>query len=106
MVHIEVCAEGERCTLRMSGHADYNPGNDIVCAGCSAVVYALAGYVTNAIRERYVEVYDWRLESGDALLDFNGDGGTRAAFEMAVIGLAQIAQQYPGHVSITEKTVV
>ena len=45
----------------------------------SGILYALAGYVTNAMRERYVEVYTWRMESGDVQLDFNGDDGTAAA---------------------------
>ena len=50
------------------------------------------------MRERYVEVYTWRMESGDVQLDFNGDDGTAAAFEMAVIGLAQVAQAHPEQV--------
>jgi len=38
------------------------------------------------------------MESGDVQLDFNGDDGTAAAFEMAVIGLAQVAQAHPEQV--------
>ena len=32
-----------RCVLRADGHADFCPGRDIVCAGASALVCALAG---------------------------------------------------------------
>ena len=32
-----------RCVLRADGHADFCPGKDIVCAGASALVCALAG---------------------------------------------------------------
>ena len=69
-------------------------------AAVSGILYALAGYVTNAMRERYVEVYSWRMESGDVQLDFIGDDGTAAAFEMAVIGLAQVAQAHPEQVQV------
>ena len=47
-----------------------------------------------------MEVYTWRMESGDVQLDFNGDDGTAAAFEMAVIGLAQVAQAHPEQVQV------
>lgn len=99
MTDIRVQRDGTRCTLSAQGHAT---GSEQVCAAVSAVLYALAGYVTNAIRERYIEVYDWRMESADVVLDFNGDEGTTAAFEMAVIGLAQIAQKHPEYVHIRE----
>ena len=37
-----ICRDG-RCVLRADGHADFCPGRDIVCAGASALVCALAG---------------------------------------------------------------
>jgi len=43
------------------------------------LLYALAGYVTNAMRERYVEVYTWRMESGDVQLDFMQRWPSRSA---------------------------
>ena len=45
-------------------------------------------------------VYSWRLESGDVQLDFDGDDGSSAACEMAVIGLAQVAQAHPEQVQV------
>ena len=32
-----------RCVLHADGHADFCPGRDIVCAGASALMCALAG---------------------------------------------------------------
>ena len=41
-----------------------------------------------------------RLESGDAVLDFWADEEAKGAFEMAVIGLAQVAKAEPERVSV------
>lgn len=89
--------DGERCILSAQGHAT---GSVEACAAVSGILYALAGYLTNALRERYVEFYTWKMESGDVQLDFNGDKSTAAAFEMAVIGLSQIAQAHPEQVRV------
>ena len=83
---------GNRCILSAKGHAT---GSVEVCAAVSGILYALAGYLANAVHECYIEFYENRVEDADVLLDFNGDECTAAAFEMAVIGLAQIGQQYP-----------
>ena len=97
MTQVYAERDGQRCILSAQGHAT---GSVEACAAVSGILYALAGYVTNAMRERYVEVYTWRMESGDVQLDFNGDDGTAAAFEMAVIGLAQVAQAHPEQVQV------
>lgn len=94
-VHAE--RSGHRCTLSAKGHAT---GSEQVCAAVSGILYALAGYLANAIRERYIEFYDDHMEPGDVLLDFNGDGGTTAAFTMAVIGLQQIEQSCPDFIRV------
>lgn len=92
MTQVYADRSGNRCILSAQGHAT---GSVEVCAAVSGVLYALAGYLTNAVRERYIEFYENRMETADVLLDFNGDNCTTAAFEMAVIGLAQIGQQHP-----------
>ncbi len=97
MTRIYAEKDGPRCILSAQGHAT---GSVEACAAVSGILYALAGYVTNAMRERHVEVFTWRMESGDVQLDFNGDDGTEAAFETAVIGLAQIAQAHPEQVCV------
>lgn len=71
---------------KQSGESELSgaPGSE----GCGA----------SADEERPVEVYTWMMESGKVLLDFNGDEGTTAAFEMAIIGLLQIAKAHPEQV--------
>ncbi len=78
--------------VMVTGHA---AGSPEACAGVSAIVYALAGYLENARRGGLVKVKEMRLDSGDARLEWLGQPKTRAAFDMAVVGLAQIAEKYP-----------
>lgn len=92
MTSVYAQRSGNRCILSAQGHATGSPE---VCAAVSGILYALAGYLANAIRERYIEFYGNRMESGNVLLDFNGDDCTAVAFEMAVVGLQQIAQEHP-----------
>ena len=86
--------DADRFLLTMDGHAT---GSETVCAACSAVVYALAGYLANA-GEHVTELRENTLESGRACLICRGDACVEAAYRMAGIGLAQIAKQYPDYV--------
>lgn len=89
---IDACVniDGRNCLLTMDGHAT---GSEVVCAGASAIVYALAGYLANTDC-----VHESDLESGKAKVSCVGDKGVQAAFRMAGIGLAQLAQQYPQYI--------
>ncbi len=83
--------------VTVTGHA---AGSSEACAGVSAIVYALAGYLENARRDRLVNIKEVRLDSGDARLEWLGQPRARAAFDMAVVGLAQIAEKYPEAVRV------
>lgn len=82
--------------LVIKGHAEYNNGNDIVCAGVSAITYTLAGYLLNK-RDAGASV---ELESGQGSLQCLRTPHTDIAIEMAMIGFCQIANTYPNNVSI------
>ena len=87
-------------SLVVVGHAGYSSeGNDIVCSGVSAIVYSLLGFLHNAVDK------DDRLtasvDSGESLIFWKGNSvEVNAAFQMAVIGLAQMAKKHPHHVSV------
>jgi len=83
--------DGNRFLLTMDGHA---AGSETVCAACSAVAYALAGYLANA-GDHVVELRENIMESGRACLICRGDACVEAAYRMAGIGLEQIAKRYP-----------
>lgn len=87
----------DKYILTMSGHAGYNPGNDIVCSALSVIEYMLSEWVVlhpeAAVIERCVE------EPGYAELvikvvtrDFN------IAAEMAETGFKALFKAYPENV--------
>lgn len=81
--------------LRADGHADFCPGRDIVCAGASALVCALAGAL-DALGAQGVQR---TLCAGYAAIAADDRADVRAAFTVAVTGLRQLAAAYPGHVA-------
>ena len=84
--------EGGRCLLTLDGHATGSPD---VCAAVSGLVYALAGYLSNAELEGRAEVYALELESGKVRIHCHGDDRVTAACEMAIIGLRQLEKAHP-----------
>ena len=93
--------EGGRCLLALDGHATGSPE---MCAAISGIVYALAGYLANAERDGFAEVYRMELESGKVRIHCHGDDRVTAACEMAIIGLRQLEQAHPElvHVELPE----
>ena len=77
------------------GHADFCPGRDIVCAGASALVCALAG----ALDQLGAQGVQRTLCAGHAAIAADDRADVRAAFTVAVTGLRQLAAAYPGHVA-------
>jgi uncharacterized protein YsxB (DUF464 family) len=95
---IEVFAyrHGGYYRLFVTGHAGYHPGEDIVCAGVSALTGALIGYAEQSRECRHLRSV---LRPGEAFLAVRG--GLGAGFDMVVQGLARIAAAYPDHVRVT-----
>ena len=89
-----ICRDG-RCVLRADGHAAYCPGSDIVCAGASALMCALAG----ALDTLGAQGVQRTLSAGHAAIAADDRTDVRAAFTVAVTGLRQLAVAYPGHVA-------
>ena len=105
MVRIRYRRTDTMHTLAVVGHAGYSSdGNDIVCAGVSAVVYALLGFLHN-LPDNGKRLTD-RVESGETVIFWQGDNvESSCAFRMAEIGLLQIAQRYPEYVTFADADV-
>lgn len=99
MITAKYDRDGETHTLSVNGHAGYaDKGSDIVCAGVSAIVYALIGWLENNSEDTtFVSVDD---SNGEAVIACEGDDKVSVAFYMAAIGIENIANTYPAHVSI------
>ena len=79
-----------------SGHSGYaEAGSDIVCAGASALMCALAG----ALDTLGAQGVQRTLSAGHAAIAADDRTDVRAAFTVAVTGLRQLAEAYPGHVA-------
>lgn len=103
MIEIKARYEDGQYELRLEGHAEYNPGNDIVCAGASAIVYALLGALCNL--GEHVETMASETESGMAWVLTEGDEQVEAVFMMALVGLLQIESAHPQHVHVERQGI-
>lgn len=84
-------------TLRVTGHAGFRPGNDIVCAAVSALVCTLAA----TLDALGADVTALRMEPGDVTIAARAGEGVDAAYRMACIGLRLTAAAYPENVKFT-----
>ena len=74
-----------------------------VCAGVSAIVYALAGWLANFGTPEQDTVI---LDSGKAFFSVDSSKeGVQAAFDLAVIGLLQIAKAHPDHLKVDSEKI-
>lgn len=99
MVNARYTVDDNTHTLVVLGHADYAEyGKDIVCAGVSALVQALIGWIEeNSWKAECISV---NPKEGEVIISCEGGDEVAAVFYMASIGLEQIANCYPDHVQI------
>lgn len=99
MIKAKYIIEKKKHTLVVLGHANYAEyGKDIVCAGASALVQALIGWVDDAYCQ--VECISRDNINNEIIVSCIGGKDVEAAFSMAFIGLEQIANSYPNHLQI------
>lgn len=87
-----VFVRGSPNRLTLDGHAGYCPGEDIVCAAISALVYALIGYLDSC-----GAAFEYDTGDGFATVECEGH---EEAFDVVISGLSQLAEEYPAHVSL------
>lgn len=104
MTKIEITNAEPRYTVTFDGHAT---GSAEVCAGVSALMFSLEGYLRNHDKELFlhsarVDKPGWafiRFELEEPAKDIKG------AFEMFTIGVLQIAETYPDFCQVTVKEI-
>lgn len=99
MVRAKYTADENTHTLTVLGHANYGEyGKDIVCAGVSALVQALVGWIEeNCYKASCISI---DTKEGEVIISCEGGEDIAAVFYMTAIGLLQIADSYPDHVQI------
>lgn len=99
MIKAKYTVEDDTHTLVVVGHADYAEyGKDIVCAGVSALVQALVGWVEERCYKVNCVSIDQKI--GEVIVSCDGGEDIAAIFYMVFIGLEQIADSYPDHLTI------
>lgn len=97
MTSIECKKSGRRFSVIARDHA---VGSAKVCAGISAIMYTLAGYIHNK-DDGSIDVKSMILTDGYSELVFSGGVCALCGYEMALIGLMQICASYPDYCKIS-----
>ena len=92
--------------MDLDGHAEYNPGNDVVCAGISALAFALAG----ELRQRDVSFIRFDIKNGvhveiEPFIEDTDRLITDTIFQTVLTGLRQIEKKYPENIEVSEVVV-
>ncbi len=97
MVNVTYIVDNSKHILFLKGHAGYGEyGKDIVCAGISAIVQALIGW-----GEKHPNTVEYiNISEGDVTISCVNRNDVKAVFDMAVTGIAGIANTYPENVII------
>lgn len=86
--------------IEMSGHANFSEsGSDIVCAGASMLVYAVADKMLSLDKQvNFIED-----EKGYIKLSFNGASNElELLYDTLINGLKMLESQYPKNINIME----
>ena len=90
--------------VSVKGHADYSPGNDIVCAGISTLSYTLLNYLRQAEKEHLVSDYSYTEEPGDIHMEFKAhwlfDREIGTAIDVFRTGMEMLESQYPDNIRV------
>jgi hypothetical protein len=90
--------------MGLTGHAGYNPGNDVVCAGISALAFTLVGTLKNinGISFARLQYQDGVTVEIEPFVDATEQLVVDAVFMTVLIGLRQIEKKYPEHIRVEE----
>lgn len=109
MIRVRVTPRAEGLEVLAEGHADYAPrGQDVVCAGVSALLFCYLSYMdslppiataegASTLEQEQREGYLWIRTRG-------WEGRDRDAWRVVEAGLALLAEAYPAFVSMDAPT--
>lgn len=101
MIRIDITETEQEYKLIMSGHADYNPGNDIVCAAASILGQTAVQVMYELEDAGQVEMIHDIVSNGQIYLEVKVAGSESMLFErMKTIrtGFELLSSTYPDHV--------
>lgn len=107
MIRITYMELRDEHIFHIIGHAGFSDhGNDIVCAGISALTYALMQTLCDAEEKGELCLFDYIVKDGAAVIHVRAKAHARVKLESAVetvtAGYRMIAGGYPEHVCFEE----
>lgn len=105
MIRVRVTPRADGLEVLAEGHADYAPrGQDIVCAGVSALLFGYLSYLESRPPIATAEgdfTVERELGEGRMSIRTRGWGGLdRTAWAVVEAGLALLSDTYPRHVCL------
>lgn len=104
MTEAYFCEWDDEAEIEITGHAGFNPGNDIVCASCSILTFTLLQTIKEMEIDNDVTINEERDEDGYFFLRFKYVPGVKSEIEtvLRVIenGFALLEEHYPDNVHL------
>lgn len=95
MIVINILLNEQNFSMSVIGHAEYNPGNDVVCSACSIITQTFCRYVsdmgfTDAISE----------EEGTTKIEGKTNSDIKRILDFIITGYQGLADTYPDNVRL------
>ena len=89
-------------TISLDGHAEFNPGNDVVCASISTMTYQLLNTLDMLQSEGKIKDFSYDFGDGRAKAGFRvvDENTWSIVWKVISIGYENIADQYPNNLFI------
>lgn len=104
MTNVKIERLNNRVMVDITGHAGFNPGNDIVCAAISMLSSTLAQCITDEELSGNVTIDYMELQDGNNSMDFKYIDSASRRIETIVdtiyTGFEILAEQYPDYVTL------
>ena len=91
-------------SMNLHGHAGYNPGNDVVCAGISALAFAMVGTLQGMrdLSIKHLQTADGIDIEIEPFVLPEDQAVANAVFMTCLTGLRMIHAKHPDHIEIKE----
>lgn len=104
MTSVDISKVNNTVVVSVAGHAEYNPGNDVVCAGLSTLTQSLFATLEyyESKNKCCIKSKQIKEDIGTALISFtySSEKEIEAVINMAVIGFSMLANTYPKNIFI------
>lgn len=104
MTNIKIDKLNNRLIVEITGHAGYNPGNDIVCSAISMLTSTLSQCIIDEEMYGNVTVDYMSLQDGNVNMDFNyidsAEDKINTIIDTLYTGYELLAEQYPDYVTL------